>query len=273
MSEVPIRVDPARGLFAIAAASLAVLSFAYGEFAPSVPSLPDWVPEQKIVVHLFALLLVVASVGLCFSRTASPSALTICTYLAIWAAIDTSPIFSQPLSLGAWYGFCEAMTSLAGAWILYIDFRWQKKTSNMPIISKRTVLVAQVLFGLTCIFYGSSHFVYANYTASMVPYWAPNHLGTAYVTGAGHIAAGIALTIGILPRLAVTLEAIMMSLFGLLVWAPSFFTQPRPVWATSPQGQWSEVVVNLLLVAAACNVAWSLRYRPWGFESRSHVSY
>src|SRR5690348_3154425 len=108
MSGLKIRVDPARGLFAVAAASLAILSFAYGGIAPSVQSLPGWVPEQRIVVHLFALLLLAASVGLCFSRTAMPGALTICTYLALWAAIDTSSIFSQPLSMGAWYGFCEA---------------------------------------------------------------------------------------------------------------------------------------------------------------------
>lgn len=269
MSEVQIRVDPTRGLFAIATASLGVLSLSYGEFAPSVPSLPEWVPEQKIVVHLFALLLLVASVGLCFSRAALSSALTICTYLVVWAAIDTSPIFSQPTSLGAWYGFCEAVTSLAGAWILYTDFRWQNRTSNMPITSKRAIRFAQVLFGLTCIFYGWSHFVYADYTASMVPDWLPNRLGLAYLTGVGHIAAGIALTISILPRLAVILEAIMMSLFGLMVWVPSFFTQPRPAWATPPHNQWSEVVVNLLLVAAAYSVATSLRYRSWGFESRS----
>jgi hypothetical protein len=55
----------------------------------------------------------------------------------------------------------------------------------------------------------------------------------------------------------------MMSLFGLLVWVPSFFMSPRPEWATPPQNQWSELVVNLMLAAAAWLVASSLRYRPW----------
>jgi hypothetical protein len=58
-------------------------------------------------------------------------------------------------------------------------------------------------------------------------------------------------------------------LFGLLVWVPSFFAQPRPDWATPPQNQWSELVVNLVLAAAAWVVATSLRNRPWGFRSRS----
>jgi uncharacterized membrane protein len=141
----------------------------------------------------------------------------------------------------------------------------------MPIASKRLVRAAQVLFGLNCIFYGWSHFTYADYTASMVPTWLPSRLGFAYFTGLGHIAAGIGIIVGILPRLAATLEAIMMSLFGLLVWVPSFLAQPRPEWATPPSNQWSELVVNLVLAASAWLVAASLKNRPWGFASRSRV--
>ena len=141
----------------------------------------------------------------------------------------------------------------------------------MPIASARAVRAAQVLFGITCVFYGWSHFAYADYTASMVPAWLPGRLGFAYLTGLGHIAAGVGIALWILPRLAATLEAIMMSLFGLLVWVPSFFAQPRPDWATPPQNQWSELVVTLVLANGAWIVAISLRDRPWGFASRSKV--
>jgi len=67
------------------------------------------------------------------------------------------------------------------------------------------------------------------------------------------------------PRLAATLETIMMSLFGLLVWVPSFFMHPRPSWATPPANEWSELVVSLMLAASAWIVATSLSNRPWGF--------
>jgi hypothetical protein len=60
-----------------------------------------------------------------------------------------------------------------------------------------------------------------------------------------------------------------MSLFGLLVWVPSFLVQPRPEWATPPSNQWSELVVNLVLAASAWVVAASLTNRPWGFVYRS----
>ena len=59
------------------------------------------------------------------------------------------------------------------------------------------------------------------------------------------------------------LEVLMMSLFGLMVWVPSFFIEPRPSWATSSQNQWSELITNLALAATAWLVASALRYRPW----------
>jgi uncharacterized membrane protein len=242
------------GLFALALVSLGILTLAYGDLAPIGQSLPAWIAWRETWIYGSALLALAAGAGLCFPRTALPSALTIGAYRAVSAAICAPPIFSKPLSVDAWYGFCEALTSLVGAWILYAILRWQSR--------------AQVLFGLTCVFYGWSHFAYANYTASMVPTWLPGPLGFAYFTGLGHIAAGIGIVVGILPRLAATLEAIMMSLFGLLVWVPSFLAQPRPQWATPPQNQWSELVVTLMLAASAWVVAASLRNRPWGFASR-----
>jgi uncharacterized membrane protein len=263
-----MRFGLGRGFFAAAAASLAILSLTYGDFAPSGRSLPGWIPWRETWVHLSALLLLAASAGLCFSRTALPSALTIGAYQAVWAVIGTPPILSAPLSIGAWYGFCEALTSLVGAWILYAMLRWQSPGSEMPIAGERAMRLAQVLFGLTCVFYGWSHFAYADYTANMVPTWLPSRLGLAYFTGLGHVASGIGIIVGILPRLAATLEAIMMCLFGLLVWVPSFFAHPRPAWATPPQNQWSELVVNVVLAASACIVATSLSNRPWGFGSR-----
>ena len=78
--------------------------------------------------------------------------------------------------------------------------RWQLRRSETALSSERAVRMAQALFGLTCVFYGWSHFKYADYTATMVPVWLPGRLAFAYATGAGHVAAGVALVVGVLPR-------------------------------------------------------------------------
>jgi uncharacterized membrane protein YphA (DoxX/SURF4 family) len=249
----------AQVLFAIASASLAIVSLAYGDFGWGAQSLLAGIPGRHAWVYSSALILLAASVGLCLPRSALASVLTIGAYQAVGVAISVPQVLSNPLGVDAWYPFCEALTPLTAAWILYATLRRQSQRPAAPMDSAGAVRTAQVLFGLTCIFYGWSHFLYADYTAGMVPAWLPGRLGFAYLTGAGHAAAGLAIVVGILPRLAATLEATMMSLFGLLVWVPSFFAHPRPAWAAQPEHQWSELVVTLVLAAAAWVVASSYR--------------
>ena len=258
-------VEFGRGLLAFASACLAILSLIYGDNAPLGRSLPAGFPWRDLWVYGPVIILAAASAGLCLARSALASALTITGYQAFSLVTCLPAILSNPLSLGAWYGFCETLTSLAGAGIFYALWRQQSPGSHLPAISALAVRVAQILFGLTCVFYGWSHFAYADYTASMVPTWLPTPLGFAYFTGLCHIAAGIGITLGVLPRLAATLEALMMTLFGLLVWVPSFLARPRPQWATPLENQWSELVVNVLLATSAYMVAISLRDRAWGW--------
>lgn len=258
-----------QGLFAVASASLALWSLAYGDFAWGAQSLLAGIPLRQAWVYASAAILLAASGGLCLPRSALPGVLTIGAYQAVGAAIALPGILSKPLSIGAWYPMCEALTSLAGAWVLYAMLRPRSRGPGAPIAGEGAMRAAQILFGLTCVFYGWSHFVYAGYTAGMVPVWLPGRLAWAYFTGVGHVLAGLAIVCGILAGLAATLEAIMMSSFGLLVWVPSFFAQPRPRWATSPEHQWSEFIVTLVLAAAAWNVAISLGNRSRGAASRS----
>jgi uncharacterized membrane protein YphA (DoxX/SURF4 family) len=260
-----------QGWFAIATAGLAIWSLTYGDFAWGAQSLLARIPWRETWVYGSALIILAASAGLCFTRTALPSVLTIGAYQTVGAAISVPQILSKPLSVEAWYPFCEALTPLVAAWLLYAMLRRQSRGTERPLASEGAVRAAQVFFGLTCVFYGGSHFVYAGYTAAMVPTWLPGRMAFAYLTGLGHVAAGLAIIVGILPRLAATLEAIMMSLFGLLVWVPSFFAQPRPKWAGSPEHQWSELVVTLVLAASAWIVAISFVDRSWAFASRSRV--
>lgn len=261
-----------QAVFAVAAASLGILVLAYGDFAPGGESLPAWVPLRAFWIYGAALVLLLASAGVCWSRTLIVSVLAVGAYQAIWVLLSAPQILSDPFGIGAWYPFCESLTALIGSWVLYALSRWPAGSVQMPVAARRTVRLAQVLFGLACVFYGASHFAYASYTAAMVPVWLPDRLAFAYFTGLCHIAAGICIIVGILPRLAATLEAIMMSLFGLLVWVPSFFAQPRPQWATPPHNQWSELVVNIVLAASAWMVATSLRDRPWSFAARSRTA-
>lgn len=234
-------------------AGLAILSLVYGNFAPLVEAFPAWLPWPEVWPYGLGVLLLAAGAGLFVSRTAPVSVLVIGIYELVWAATRVRPVFVQPLNVGSWYGICEALGPLAAAWILYTVLR--RPANGTALTGDRALRVPRAIFGGACIGYGAAHFAYAAYTASMVPGWLPDRTGLAYLTGVAHTAAGLGLLVGILPRLAATLEAIMMSLFGVLVWWPSFFAHPVPAWALPKQVQWSETLLTFLLAASAWIVA------------------
>lgn len=257
-----------RFLFAVAIASIAGLSLAYGDFAPNGTKLTDWFSDGEVWSYGSSGILLAASAGLCFSPTLAPSAWTIGIYFCAWAVTGAIRAATQPFHVVSWYDVFEALAGVVATWILFGLSRGGARGSRTDSVATvRSMRAARILFGLACIEFGLGHFVYPDYTASMVPSWLPNRLGFAYLTGFAHVAAGMGLIADMLPRLAITLEAIMMSLFGLMVWLPSLFMHPAPTWAIPPHKQWSEIVVNLVLATSAWIVAASLRNGRWRIGS------
>jgi hypothetical protein len=84
----------------------------------------------------------------------------------------------------------------------------------------------------------------------------------SWFTGAAHFAAGVAILVLVLPRLAATLEAVMVSLFTLNVWVPAVFAAPMS------RSNWSEIVTSAAISGAAWAVAGSFGGRSWRLAQR-----
>jgi uncharacterized membrane protein YphA (DoxX/SURF4 family) len=149
---------------------------------------------------------------------------------------------AKPAQLLTWYGVVEGLSFGCGGWILArAADGWLGKLAAHPA-SRRS---AQAIFGLTLIFYGASHFLLLSYTASLIPPLFPQRLALAEFTGAAHIAAGSALVLGVVPRMAAILEAAMLTSFGLIVQIPVLIGKP------AERSQWIEVLASFALAGAA----------------------
>lgn len=240
-------------VFAIALAGFGVLSLVSGDFTYIWQGVPSWVPARTVLAYASGALLLGCGVGLLWPRARARASLVLTFYgLASMLLLHVPRIASKPQVEALWFGLGEIATIVAGAWILHAG--------------ERGTRLARLLFGVALLPFGLSHFVYLQLTAKLVPSWLPGHLGWAYLTGAGHFAAGLAILFGILPRLAATLEGVMVSTFVLTVHVPAVLRAP------GDRDQWSELFVACVIGGAAFLVAHTYRVSARPSRTRARAT-
>lgn len=257
-------IGPGHFLIAIAMVCLGVLSLVYGDFAMQWQPVPQGFPLRADLAYASGVFLLIAGSGILVKRIAVPCALALTVYWLFWMLLHLPGVVPDLPNVGAWLGVCEPLAISSGCWIVFATLAGDEGTAIRFVTGESGVRVARILFGAACLVFGLSHFVYADFTVGMIPAWLPHRLWFAYLTGAGHLAAGAAILFMVLPRLGATLEALMMSSFVLLVHVPSLVASPPLPWGPTPRIQLTFLFVALTLAASAWAVAGSLRLRPWG---------
>jgi uncharacterized membrane protein len=242
-------VGAGRYFFAAAMIGLAVLAFLYDDFALVWQKVPAWVPGYGVLAYGCALVMLGGGAGLLFAATAAPAARLLLIYTLLWLVLLRVPaILIAPARVISWSGSAETAVIAAGAWTLCAQ--WAKPSRMLAFAGGATGLRgARILLGAALIPCGVAHFAYAADTAALVPAWLPAHLGWAYFTGAGFIAAGVAILSAGWARLAALLATFMMAGFTLLVWLPGVAASPHS------RLQWTALFISLAITAGAWVVA------------------
>jgi uncharacterized membrane protein len=246
-------------LFAAAMIWLGAWGLSKGDFVQVWQPVPKWVPAREALAYLCAFISVASGIGLLWQRTAAMSARVLFASLMVWLLVFRVPnlFFQTPLVLVAWT-FSSTAVMLAAAWVLYVWFAGERDRERLGLLADdRGVRIARVLYGLSLIPFGLAHFMYVDATTVLIPNWLPWHVAWAYFTGTAFIAAGLAVTFGVFPRLAAALSTLQLGLFGLIVWVP------RVLAGAVNDFQWGEFVVTCALTAGAWVVADSYRGVPW----------
>ncbi|MES1245434.1 MAG: DoxX family protein [Acidobacteriota bacterium] len=255
----PIRIASAgHAAFATTMIALGIMGLVTGDFVQIWQPVPKWVPGQ--VAYLCALLSLGCGIGLLWRRSALVASRVLFASLMIWLLVLRLPnlFYQTPLVLVAWT-FGSTAVMVAGAWVLYSWFAAERDRPRLGFITGAGGLrVARTLYGLSLIPFGLAHFLYLDATTVLIPGWLPWHVAWAYLTGATFIAAGLAVSAGVLARLAAALSTLQMGLFGLIVWVP------RVVAGTVNDFQRGEFIVTCALTAGAWVVADSYRGTPLG---------
>jgi uncharacterized membrane protein YphA (DoxX/SURF4 family) len=155
---------------------------------------------------------------------------------------------AHPSVYVAWYGVLENLALASAALIICTSYARLE-----PTTVTRLNTIGRIVFGICPIYFGVSHYLYLANTVSMVPAWLPpGQTFWAYATGAGQIAAGIAIIVGVCARPAAMLLAAMYVVFAILVHVP------RIIMHSLTAMSWGENAVNLALTGAAWVIAASI---------------
>lgn len=227
-----------RAVFAAVMIFIGISGFLKHDFTVAWQPVPKWMPVRLVWVYICALVPLVAGIGIIWNRTLVVAARALLGYTLLWLLLVRVPdVFLRP-GIGTAWAFCKIAVLVAAAWSL---------------ADVRGLSIARVLYGLSMILFGVSHFLYLNNTAPLVPSWLPWHVAWAYFTGAAFIAAGIAIIVGVLAGLAAALSTVQMGLFTLLVWVPVITS------GAAKPSDWSEFVESIVLTACGWVVAEAYR--------------
>jgi uncharacterized membrane protein len=243
-----------QAVFAATLIAIGLLGLVKGDFAPIWQPGLKVVPARELLVYLTALLSLATGAGLLWQRTAALAARVLLALLLIWTLLFKARfILLQPLVEGTYQNLGEGVVLVAAAWVLYARLAAAGDRRRVGFATGASgVHIARVLYALSMIAFGLSHFFYLNLTTPLVPGWLPWHTGWAYFTGAAYLAAAAGMLSGVRAPLAAALSAVQMGLFTLLVWVPI-------VSAGGDASSWSEFVISWALTAGGWVVADSYR--------------
>jgi uncharacterized membrane protein len=234
-----------------------VFCLIHGTFAMNWQPVPAWVPGRTALAYATAALEVALGAGLLWGRTRATASRVLFGFVLVWwLLLDVPSVVAAPLVEGNWLELGMLGTLLAASWVLWDAARGRGDASGRG---------PRLLLGLALIPTGLSHFFYLSITVGMVPGWLPGHTAWALLTGAAHLAAGLGILAGVLPRLAAQLEAGMLTIFTLLVWVPAVVAAP------GSRSDWSELLTSWIIGAAVWVVADSFGDVAWTARTRSPV--
>ncbi len=228
-------IETRGAILGLGAMLLGAVGVAFGSYA--LQWQPVWWSGFEIGPYISGVILIVAGAATVWTKTALWGARGLRLFFGAWVVLLHMPrVAAAPSDPLMWLGFCEILAMVAGALMLTATLRGEA----------RMQLLARVLFGACLLLFGATHFLYADFTASMVPAWIPpGQLFWAYATGVGHVAAGLAILSGVQARLAAGLVTVMFASFVVTLHGPRVAADP------GNHAEWVMLGVALTLTGAA----------------------
>jgi uncharacterized membrane protein YphA (DoxX/SURF4 family) len=237
-------------LLAGATAALGAISIATGDFAYTWQPVPETLPLRALAARAAGGLLVIVSAFLLIRRADRRALAALSFVFLVWLLLLHLPAMFRG---EGWLGFFEFLLPL-GACLALASVTRAPAAPSRALTDDKLLLIGRLCFGVGLLGCGASHFVYAEFAAQMIPEWMPGRMFWTYLTGVGHVAAGLSLLSGLLLRVSTVLLCFMLACFVLLLHVPRVIVEPS-------RFEWTMLIVAVLFNGAAWVMAGVVRSR------------
>src|ERR1700676_3888967 len=232
--------------FAISIAFFGVQYLLYGRFEGGVPIVPPWTPGAPLLAYLLGALLIIAGSSIATLLNARYSSiffgrLLLLSFLFLHSLHPSAILHNGTDRTRAF----EGLTLSSIAFILAGILSKYGNSSRPSAGANWLLILGRFLFAISMIIFGTQHFMYAAFIATLIPAWIPLHLFWVYFTGTGFIAAGLCIATGILAPLASVALGTMFLLWFLLLHAPRVAASPRN------GDEWTSALVALAIAGGS----------------------
>lgn len=229
-------------VYGLGAVALGIPGLIFGDLAAMGLPVSPHIPGYHVLVYASAGLLILGGLAINLSATAALGGWSLAAFFALWMlGLHLPHALAKPGAWVSWEAVAENTVMALGGVLACIKISGARENRSAAIAR-----IARLVFGVGLVVFGVSEFVYAKFTASLVPAWLPpSQIAWTDITGAAQIAAGLAIVSGVQARLAAILLSAMYLAFGVLVHLP------RVIAAPTSHDAWGENGVNLVLAGAA----------------------
>ena len=223
--------NPGRHVFGVAALALGVITLVWHDYN-------GW-HQARYTINAAGAAQIIGGAAIQFRRTAKTGALVLSAVYLVFALLCVPRIVAAPQIYNSWGNFFEQFSLLSGAAIVYarLSSAWSRETLNR---------IGRSLLGICAVSFTLEQAIYLHATAVLVPKWLPpGQMFWAVTTTVFFALAALALLTNRMALLAARLLTMMLVIFGLLVWVPLLFSNPRNYT------NWSESAETFAIAGAA----------------------
>ena len=225
-----------RIFYGVAIAATGIQQFFFKEFFHILfPPLPFQIPGLIYLAYLVAIWLVIAgtAIALCirvkfFAYTLACLFLFFFLFCYVPFELFLSPY--SPIHLGLWISPLKEFAYAGGAFAVSnnvpADINSAGRKSKFIGFLEKLAPFGPIMFCITMISFGVSHFYYTKTVEDMIPGWIPSHLFWTYFAAIALIGAGIAIILQFRIVLIGNLLGIMIFIWFIVLHMPGAIESP-----------------------------------------------